>query len=107
MYYDLKSDKYIEKFDSNKGLAFLYNTIIGRIILKIFTIRIISRLYAKYMNSKLSIHKINKFIKQNNINMEEYEKQRYNSFNDFFVRKIKEDKRIIEKGLISICDSIQ
>lgn len=105
MYYDLKNDKYIKKDDSNNGLLFLYNTIIGRIILKIFTSRIISKIYAKYMNSKLSIHKINKFIKKNNINMEEYEKKKYNSFNDFFIRKIKRDKRKIDKGLISICDS--
>ena len=105
MYYDLKNDKYIKKNDSNIGLLFLYNTIIGRIILKIFTSRIISKLYAKYMNSKLSIHKINKFIKNNNINMDEYEKKKYNSFNDFFIRKIKENKRKIDNGLISICDS--
>lgn len=105
MYYDLKNDKYIKKDDSNKGLLFLYNTIIGRIILKIFTTRIISKIYAKYMDSKLSIHKINKFIKKNNINMVEYEEQEYNSFNDFFIRKIKNNKRKIEKGLISICDS--
>lgn len=105
MYYDLKKDKYINKDDSSIGLLFLYNTIIGRIILKIFTSRIISKLYASYMNGKLSIYKINKFIKKNNINMDEYEKEKYNSFNDFFIRKIKKNKRKIEKGLISICDS--
>ena len=105
MYYDLKNNIYIKKEDSNKGLLFLYNTIIGRIFLKVFTSRIISKLYAKYMNSKLSVHKIKKFIKKNNINMTEYEKVIYNSFNDFFTRKIKKNKRKIDKGLISICDS--
>ena len=105
MYYDLKNDKYIKKDDSSIGLLFLYNTIIGRILLKIFTSRFISGVYAKYMTSKLSIHKIKKFIKKNNINMDEYEKENYNSFNDFFIRKIKKNKRKIEKGLISICDS--
>lgn len=105
MYYDLKNDKYIKKDDSNKGLLFLYNTIIGRFILKIFTSRLISKIYAKYMNSSLSIHKIKRFIKQNNINMTEYEKVKYNSFNDFFTRKIKDYKRKIDNGLISICDS--
>lgn len=105
MYYDLKNDKYIKKVGSNKGLLFLYNTIVGRVILKVFTCKIISKLYAKYMNSRLSIYKINKFIVKNNINMEEYIKKEYNSFNDFFIRKIKDNKRKIDKGLISICDS--
>ena len=105
MYYDLKNEKYIKKDDSNKGLLFLYNTIIGRFILKVFTSRIISKIYASYMNSKLSVSKIRKFIKKNNINMSEYEDKKYSSFNDFFIRKIKNSKRKIDKGLISICDS--
>lgn len=105
MYYDLKNNKYIKKEKTNLGLLFLYNTIIGRIFLKVLTSTFISNLYAKYMNSSLSIHKINKFIKKNNIDMNEYVAKKYTSFNDFFTRIIKKDKRKIENGLIAICDS--
>ena len=104
MYYDLKNNLYI-KNDTLKSLKFLYNTSIGRCILKILTTKIIANIYAKYMNSKLSKIKIKKFIKKNNIDMEEYEKKEYTSFNDFFIRKIKMNKRKIENGLISVCDS--
>lgn len=104
MLYDPKKDSYIE-LETNKGLRFLYNTLLGRLLLKIAISKPITRIYAKYMNSKLSVRKINKFIKENNIDMSEYEDIKYNSFNDFFMRRIKDNKRIISDGLISVCDS--
>lgn len=104
MYYDLKNKKII-KIKESKALKFLYNHIIGRMILKIATTHFIANIYAKYMNSKLSKHKIKKFIKNNNINMNEYEDKDYSSFNDFFLRNIKDGKRAINDGLIAVCDA--
>ena len=104
MYYDLINDSYTE-YKTNKSLKFLYNTILGRCILKIAITKPISNCYAKYLNSRLSKHKIKKFIQINNIDMDEYEVKKYSSFNDFFIRQIKSGKRIIEDNLIAICDS--
>ena len=104
MYYDLNNKKTIKVKDSI-ALKFLYNTILGRIILKIATTHLVANIYANYMNSKLSKHKIKKFIKKNNINMDDYELVEYKSFNDFFMRNIKADKRTIEDGIIAVCDS--
>lgn len=104
MYYDLKRKVYIEEKE-NKILAYLYNSTIGRCILKIATTKLIAKIYAIYMNSFFSKIKIKKFIKKNNINMEEYKDKNYSSFNDFFIREIKEDKRKIEDGIIAVCDS--
>jgi len=104
MYYDPKQDKYI-KLNTSVALKFLYNTVIGRIILKLITGKLVTRVYAKYMSSKLSTIKIKKFIKKNNIDMDEYQVQEYKSFNDFFMRKIKEDKRIISDDLIAVGDA--
>ena len=85
MYYDLNNKKYIES-DTNKSLLFLYNTFIGRIILKIAITKPISNIYALYMNSRLSKRKIKKFIIDNKINMDEYISKEYTSFNDFCIR---------------------
>ena len=104
MYYDYKTGSYSES-ETNVGLKFLYNTIIGRSILKLLTKKIISNTYAKYMLSNLSKNKIKSFIKKNNIDMSEYIEEDYKSFNDFFIRQIKPEKRIISDDLISICDS--
>lgn len=104
IYYDLEKKSYIE-VNTNKSLKFLYNTYIGRFLLKIATSKFISNIYARYMNSPLSKHKIKKFIKKNNINIEDYLKKDYTSFNDFFIRLIKPNKRKIEDGIIAVCDS--
>lgn len=104
MYYDLNKEIFIEE-KTNILLRFMYNTIIGRIILKIATTKMIANFYSTYMNSKFSKRKIKKFIKKNCINMEEYKETKYNSFNDFFIREIKPNKRKIEDNLIAICDS--
>ena len=104
MYYNLNKDEYIENKE-NISLKFLYNTLIGRIILKIATTRFVAKIYSFYMNSYLSKFKISKFIKKNNININEYKKKNYKSFNDFFTREIDNNKRTIEDGLIAVCDS--
>ena len=104
MYFDLENNKYVEYKDS-KSLKFLYNTLFGRSVLKIITNKRIANIYAKYMNSSFSKYKMKRFIKKNNINIDEYIKKEYKSFNDFFIRRIKPNKRSISDGLIAVCDS--
>lgn len=104
-YYDLKNKKYIEDKENNSGLVFLYNTIIGRLILKVFISKPVRNFYANYMNSKYSKHTIKGFIKKNKINIEEYDQVEYTSFNDFFTRTINPKYRPIDNGLIAIADS--
>ena len=102
--YNLNNNKYIKR-KTKKSLSFLYNTVFGRIILKIACTKIIANIYSKFMNSKFSKYKIKRFIKKNNIDMSEYIKKDYKSFNDFFIRKIKHNKRKIDNGIIAVCDS--
>ena len=104
MYYVLNEDLFIDE-KKNKSLDFLYNTVLGRVFLKLATKKTISKIYSKYMNSRFSKRKINKFIKKNHINMEEYKEVKYDSFNDFFTREIKENRRKIEEDFIAVCDS--
>lgn len=94
--------------ESSKTFTFFYDTFIGRILLKIAISKFVTNTIGKYMNSKLSIKKIDNFIKENNIDMSEYEKKEYISYNDFFTRKIIDSKRPINNdkySLISPCDS--
>ena len=93
---------------SNTFLSFLYSTLLGRIILKIFISKPFSKIIGLYLNSRLSTIRIKRFIKKNNINIKEYENKKYTSFNDFFIRKIKEENRPLNKNkniFISPCDS--
>ena len=96
---------YIEK--ESKINKFLYNTKFGRIILKLLILPFISKISGIFMDSPLSKKMIRNFIYKNNIDMNDYEEKKYVSFNDFFTRKIKKNKRKInldKKSLISPCD---
>lgn len=81
-----KEEKTLEYSGSIK---FLYTDFLGRIILKLINNRLVSKIVGKYMNSRFSVKRINKIIKENNIDMSIYEKKEYTSFNDFFTRRKK------------------
>lgn len=92
----------------NKSLSFLYKTIPGRMCLKFLVKPSVSKISGKFMNSKLSRINIKSFVKKNNIDLSEYEQRRFNSYNDFFTRKILDNKRIVDmnkNAFISPCDS--
>ncbi len=73
---------------SGSSLRFLYHTPIGRVVLKVLTRPFVSKLVGAYMNSGLSRHRINKFVKQNQIDLSDYVIEDWTSFNAFFTRKI-------------------
>ena len=58
-------------------LRFLYLNILGAPLRFLMTRRFISRLGGAYMDSRLSAHRIPKFIKENNIDMRDYEDRKY------------------------------
>ena len=62
----------------------LYNTVFGRIFLKILVTPAISKIAGVFMNSKLSKFYIKRFVKTNHIDMSDYILENWNSFNEFF-----------------------
>lgn len=85
----------LEKKDliTPKSVKFLYNNKLGNLVLFILTRRWISKIVGKYLDSKLSRKRIKKYIKKNSIDMSLYIEKEYTSFNDFFTREIKPEKR--------------
>lgn len=86
-----------------KALHFLYKTKIGKKFLKVLVMPSLSKTVGHFMDSKLSLPLIKPFIKHNNINMREYEKCKYKSFNEFFTRKIKSGYRNFSKNSEDLC----
>ena len=76
---------------NNLSLRFLYNTKLGNKTLKIIIKPWFTKLSGTIMNSKISNIITIALIKKYNIEKEEYEKQKFTSYNDFFKRK-KKDK---------------
>ena len=90
-------------------LEFLYNTVPGRFLLKPLTGPRLSRICGHFLDSELSSFLIQPFVKQNAIQLSDYETTDIKSFNDFFSRKIKQGKRPIDmekNHLIAPCDGL-
>ncbi len=86
-----------------KGSYFLYSSFLGRFILKIVNKRFLSVFVGFFLNRRISKLLIKKFIKSNNLNMDEYEDVKYKSFNQFFSRKIKNGSRNFPKNKKELC----
>ena len=105
-YYDPDKNKIIE--EKHPGINFLYNNLFGRMITKLLITKPVSITCGFFLNTRISKLFINNFIKKNNIDMSLYEEKKYKSFNDFFLREIKKEYRLVSQNdndLIAICDS--
>lgn len=105
MYYNRQTKRIEEDIEYQQStLNFLYNSIPGRIILKLFVARPwFSKIKSKYQKSSKSKKDIAPFVKKYKIDIDNIDF--FNSFNDFFIRK----KEIIipenKNDFISIADS--
>lgn len=92
----------------DKMLQALYGTSVGRQTLKVLTNPMISKLGGRFLDSRLSTPLITPFIEKNHIAMEQYEEEDYESYNQFFSRRVKEGKRTFSQEghlLCAPCDS--
>ena len=63
----------------------------------------LSKIIGAYEDSKASVSRIAPFIQQYEINMDEYEPQDFQSFNEFFIRKFKSGKRPFQSSTEVFC----
>ncbi len=85
----------------------LYRSRTGGYVLKLITKPGFSRKCAGILDSGYSRVYIKHFIHKNEIDMSEYIPERWRSFNDFFIRRIRPDARPVDMcpaSLISPCD---
>lgn len=91
----------------DKLLKMLYIHKAGRILLRPFVSRPVSVIIGKIMNSCISKILIPYAVNKYKINLNDFTKNKFSSYNDFFTRKIKLGKRKIPDGrdfLTSPCD---
>ena len=106
-YIDRKGNITIEENKQDKFLRHLYNDWGGRICLKLLVRPFLSKAGGFFLNSHFSRKMIPGFVQRNKIDLSEYEKQEFSSYNDFFTRKIRPELRPIHNGeniLVSPCD---
>lgn len=106
-YIDREGNITIEESGQDKLLYKMYNSSIGRTVLKFLIKPGVSKAVGWFLNQKCSKIFINPFIRNNNIDMGLYEEKEYASYNEFFCRQIKKEHRPIvmdEDAFISPCD---
>lgn len=107
-YADQNGNIYEEENFQDRFLKLMYSTFTGRLKLKILTKPWLSKLGGAFLSSPFSKCMIRGFIEKNEISMDEYEDVSYDSYNDFFTRKLKQGKRPLPEDknvLFSPCDS--
>lgn len=106
-YMDRQGNKMEIETNQDKILEKIYQSPVGRAALKPFVTPVFSRFMGAFLDSRLSAAGIVPFVKKYNMDLDEYKKQYYSSYNEFFAREIKPECRPIsgEKGaLISPAD---
>lgn len=96
-----------EKSFQDIFLQHLYESIWGRIVLKVLIHPWISRMGGAFLNTSISKILIAPFVKSHNLFPEQWEKKEFTSYNDFFTRRLKEECRPItleKECFISPCD---
>ncbi|EAY29987.1 phosphatidylserine decarboxylase [Microscilla marina] len=107
-YIDRKTQQIIYENPPGEGLLkFLYYNPFGQLPLHLVVKRkLLSTLYGKLMSSPRSKKNIQPFVDTYNIDMSEalLPTSEFNSFNEFFYRKLKPEVRPIEEGVVSPAD---
>lgn len=95
----------VEKVYGDKLVSGIYGTPIGRIFSHLLATSPLSILYGKWQDSQMSAKVIPSFVKDYNINLNDYlpeegltEANPYSTFNNFFIRKFKPEKRQFDKN---------
>ena len=91
-----------------KLLGLLYGTAPGRAALRVLTKPAVSQLAGYALEHPLSTAAIPPFVLKKHIRMDDYAAIKYRSFNQFFTRPVKPEKRPIDPdplALISPCDA--
>jgi len=92
----------IEKVYGDEMVKFAYATPIGRLLGPVIASKMLSKLYGKSQDSLNSAKKVAPFLKNFNIQIDQYQKgsfkenpveTSYRSFNEFFIREFKEGQR--------------
>lgn len=92
----------------DRVLRLLYGNRAGRKVLGWLIRPEVSKLVGRFMDTGLSRIMINPFIKKNDIDISVCQKNEFDSYNDFFKRKLVPGSRVIDmtdEGFVSPCDS--
>ena len=95
-----------EKVYGSDAVNWMYDSSTGKLLTQLLVKKPISKIYGAIQSASFTSNKVKPFIKDFNINMDEYlpeegrsDADPYSSFNKFFIRRFKEGVRPFAEGL--------
>ena len=89
------------------GVNFLYHTVPGRCLLQLLIRPGVSKAMGAFLDTGLSRHLVKPFVKATKLDLSDYPERSYDSFNDFFTRRVKDGRRVVDMdpgSLVAPCD---
>ena len=93
IYIDRKGHKRQGETGQDRLLAFIYGHAVTRCLIRPFLSPVVSRIGGAFLDTRISGLAVPGFVKKNGIDLSLYEKQTFDSYNDFFTRKIRVEER--------------
>ncbi|MBQ8108445.1 MAG: phosphatidylserine decarboxylase [Ruminococcus sp.] len=97
-YRDRQGNEYEQTSSQDRFLASAYSSAAGRALMKFLSLPVFSKCARAVLSSRLSAGFVPSFADKHGIDMFDYEQKNYESFNEFFCRRIKEGRRYFEKN---------
>jgi len=97
-YRDRRGNEFEQTTGQDEFLSKVYGSVFGRCAMKFLSLPLFSKISRFFLNSRFSSAFVLRFAERNDIDIFDYENQMYNSFNEFFIRRIKPGRRRIDSG---------
>lgn len=97
-YRDRRGNEFEQTTGQDEFLSKVYGSVFGRGLMKILSLPVFSKISRFFLNSRFSSAFVLRFAERNDIDIFDYENQMYNSFNEFFIRRIKPGRRRIDSA---------
>lgn len=95
-YRDRNGNEYNGENGQDRLLAFVYGHAVTRLLIRPLLSSIVSRIGGAFLNTRISKLGIRPFVEKNGIDLSIYEKQEFDSYNEFFTRKIRAEERPVD-----------
>lgn len=97
-YRDRRGNEFEQTTGQDEFLKKAYGSALGRGFMKFLALPVFSKLSRLFLGSRFSAAFVPRFAERNDIDIFDYENREYNSFNEFFIRRIKPGRRRIDAG---------
>lgn len=95
-YRDRRGNEFEQTTGQDEFLKKVYGSVFGRGFMKFLSLPVFSKISRFFLNSRFSSAFVLRFAERNDIDIFDYENKMYNSFNEFFIRRIKPGRRRID-----------